>query len=117
MPRPKKTIKDTLSPDWKEKVLDLYKEGGSDVEVRVMLGISNDLWTRWMEEEQEFSETIKKGRELSYAWWLKQGRMLRDKDLNVTLWYMNMKNRFGWRDKQDVEVGGSIKIEVVNFAK
>lgn len=78
-------------------------EGASLLEVKVLLGISNDLHSRFMEEEEKYSETIKKGIMISEAWWQKQGRtQMWSKDFNSTLWYMNMKNRFNWKDKQDI---------------
>ena len=106
----------------------LYEEGGSDAEVKAYIhsqigSISNDLWERWMKEEPKFSEAIKRGRLLSEAWWTKEGRTnLKDKDFSYTGWYMNMKNRFKWADKQDVNMGGqpdgvpiatSLKVEFV----
>lgn len=93
-------------------ILEEYKAGASDEETKAYIwgergSFSNDLWDRWLIEEPIFSETIKKGRELSKAWWLKEGRAnLKDKDFSPTLWYMNMKNRFGWADKQELNHGG-----------
>jgi len=109
MARPKKTLseaKENLPKNWYEQILTEYSEGASDVEIRAMLigwldSFSLDLWKRWIEEEEEFSLTIKKGKQLSEAWWVKSGRKnLENKDFSATLFYMNMKNRFGWADKQ-----------------
>ena len=99
--RPKKTLAD-LPLNWKELILDIKREGGSDVEVRVALDISTDLWDRFKKEIEEFSETIKKGNDLCEAWWLTKGRQLENRLFNAVLWYMNMKNRFGWKDKNEL---------------
>jgi hypothetical protein len=68
-----------------------------------------------MKENDEFSITIKKGRMLSESWWNKSGRKnLKEKDFSYTGWYMNMKNRFGWRDKQETTLqGGDKPIETI----
>ena len=109
--RPKKTIEDLddLHENWSEEIVELYSEGGSDVEVKALLyfwmgSFSNDLWYRWIEEESRFSETIKIGKVLSEAWWTGKGRTeLENKELSYTGWYMNMKNKFGWADKQEIK--------------
>lgn len=98
-----------LPEGWYNQVLVLYKEGASDVEVKALIyewrgSFSNDLWERWIKDIEEFSETIKAGKMLSEAWWAKTGRKnLENKDFSYTGWYMNMKNRFGWKDKTEVE--------------
>jgi hypothetical protein len=105
-----------LPDNWYNQVLDLYKVGASDVEVKALIyewlgTFSNDLWERWIKEEQEFSETIKKGKMLSEAWWSRSGRVnLKEREFNYTGWYMNMKNRFGWADKQEIEQSGTVKV-------
>lgn len=120
--RPKVGI-DSLPNDWQKEVIDLYSEGGSDVEVKALIykwrgSFSNDLWDRWIKEIDIFSETIKKGRALCEAWWLKQGRELENKNFNATLFYMNMKNRFKWADKQNIDhtsKGKQINISPIEF--
>lgn len=119
MARPKKDIS-ILWDGWQDDVLQLYKDGASDAEIKAllydMLGtFSNNLWDRWMEEEEEFWETIKKGRMLAEAWWTKSGRVnLKDREFNYTGWYMNMKNRYGWKDRNDF-TSGEDKVRTVMF--
>lgn len=106
---------DILWDGWYNDVLNEYRSGASDVEIRAMIYDKTDgvtkcsytLWDRWLKEEIEFSETIKAGRMLAEAWWHKNGRTnLNSKEFNFTGWYMQMKNRYGWRDKQDVTSDG-----------
>jgi len=112
---PKKKLSE-LPDNWYNQVLDLYKEGASDVEVKALIydwlgTFSNSLWNRWIEEEEQFSQTIKKGKMLSEAWWSRSGRVnLKEREFNYTGWYMNMKNRFGWADKQEIEQSGTVKV-------
>jgi len=114
--RPKAEL--DLPQGWQDEIISLYSEGASDVEVKALIigwrgSISNDLWERWMKEEEDFSETIKRGKALSAAWWERAGRInLENKDFSATLFYMNMKNRFGWSDKQEVQHSGGIHINI-----
>lgn len=103
--RPKIKLSD-FQEGWQEKTLKLYSEGASDVEIRadILDCICHETWERLIKEESMFSETIKKGRELSAAWWQRKGRKnLENSQFSYTGWYMNMKNRFGWSDKQEVK--------------
>lgn len=105
MPAGRPTIKLTDLPSgWKEMIIELSKEGASIVELAVELGVSRDTFYALSEREDEFSDTIKICKEHCEVWWLKKGRKnLENKDFSFTGWYMNMKNRFGWRDKTEVD--------------
>ena len=119
--RPKSNL--DLWEGWEKEILELYGEGASDVEVKALIytfrgSFSNDLWDRWLEEEPIFSETIKKGKLLSQCWWEKNGRTnLKDKDFNYTGWYMNMKNRFNWADKQENKSEHTGEITIIRKIK
>ena len=94
-----------------ETVIELMTEGASQFEVLAALGICEDTFYRWKKENKEFSESIKRGVQLSQAWWERKGRIsLDDRQFNSSLWYMNMKNRFKWADKQEVKNDGNITI-------
>ena len=79
------------------------------------LGIWEDTFYRWVKEIPKFTEAVKIGTQLSRMWWERQGRLsLRDKDFNHGLWYMNMKNRFGWTDRYEGNLtrDETLKVEV-----
>ena len=106
--RPKKTLKD-LTKNWEKLIINLMSEGASIVEVSQELKITRDLLYRFIKDYPEFSDTIKRGKEASEAWWTRTGRRnLENPKFSYTGWYMNMKNRFGWKDKQEVEHNGEV---------
>lgn len=101
-----------------DTVVELMSEGASLVEVYAACDIDNDTLYDWCNEESprfhpSFSEAIKKGKRLSHAWWERHGReQVDNREFNSTLWYMNMKNRHGWRDKQETEIKGEVKLSI-----
>lgn len=102
MARPTKYL-----PEMCQKVVELMSEGASKAEVAHELGITRETLHDWTNNNQEFSYAIKEGEAASEAWWLKKGRTnLENKDFSYTGWYMNMKNRHGWKDKQDITSNG-----------
>lgn len=110
MGRPPITLED-LPKNWEEKIIALAKKGGSIVEIAVLLDISRDTFYALSERDDYFSDTVKRCKQLSEAWWVSKGRTeLDNKDFSYTGWYMNMKNRFGWADKieQKTDVRASI---------
>lgn len=109
--RPKAKLSE-LPKGWQSQVLELYEQGASDVEAMALLyklrgSFSKTIFKRWMKEEVKFRSTIKRGHMLAQAWWEMQGRTNLNsyKDgpaFSSTLWYMNMKNRYGWKDKNEL---------------
>ena len=86
-----------------EKVVELMSKGMSKNEVAANLGVDQVTLYNWADKHIPFFKAIKRGEQLSLAWWESEGRRsLREKEFNHVLWYMNMKNRHGWRDKQEV---------------
>lgn len=84
-----------------------FMEGASIEEIALELKIAKSTLYDWCDPESprykpDFSDAIKKGAEFSEGWWKREGRKnLKDSSFSYTGWYMNMKNRFGWADKQE----------------
>jgi hypothetical protein len=110
-----------LPDGWQKQILDLYENGASDTVIKKHIiklrgKFSNHLWSAWLRDEKEFAETIETGRVLAQAWWEERGKDFDQRGFNSTLWYMNMKNRFGWAD--DKKDSTPIKVELkVDFVK
>lgn len=79
-------------------------EGMSIAEVCRELGVNWQAFNDYRLKYPEFSLAIKNGEFASRGWWEGEGRKnIDNKEFNSGLWYMNMKNRFGWRDKPEEE--------------
>lgn len=118
--RPKKGL-DVLPRSWKKKVVEIGESGGSDVEMRDYLGISDDLWYRFIDEEPEFSRTIREAKRKCQLWWEKTGREGlfmggKDNPFNATVWVFNMKNRFKWSDRNETTTTVSLSDELKRIA-
>ena len=101
--RPRTTISD-LPDNWFQIMIDCGQEGGSAVEARCLLGIAQSAWETLLEDSEEFRLTEKQRQSLCEVWWERQGRrMTMEGQGNATVWIFNMKNRFNWRDKQEVD--------------
>lgn len=118
-------------------------EGSTDIEMMEMLGVKKDTFYQWKKDKPEFSEAIKKGRFesngeiLNSAFNQTKGYYVRvtepmkrkidqfeeviemveyDKYFppNPALTIFMMKNRLGYRDKQDVEHSGGQVVNIVD---
>lgn len=120
--RPKETIqsaieKGKLPENWKEIVFTLSSKGASETEIRAELiksgGINavtiEGIWRALQEREEEFLRAIKICRVLCQAWWEAHAREnlehSKERVYEAAVWFMNMKNRFGWRDKTEIDHG------------
>lgn len=92
-------------PKMCDQVIDCMAEGMSKIETAGTIGITSETLYQWVQKYPEFSDAVKLGVELSNTWWERKGRInLENKDFNATLFYMNMKNRFKWADRQETDV-------------
>lgn len=117
MARPRTTLK-KLPIDWRKTMKAMAADGASATETRAALGIGYSAWTTLLADSGEFRESVKEAEALCQAWWERTGRELAAKGGgNSAIWIFNMKNRFGWRDKDDGasddgEAPAPVKVEV-----
>lgn len=84
------------------QIIDLYKQGYSDVEVCRELEITKRQFEKMKAVNPIFREVIERGNDYAEAWNLEQSRVnLQNKDFNTTLFNTRMQNMFGWSQKVD----------------
>lgn len=102
-------------PEMCERLIELGRIGMSLTAASVALGVSDDSLSRWADKHPDFGDAMREYKRLNLAWWEEQGRTHLVEEpgapkFNHVLWYMNMKNRHGWADKQELKADISIDI-------
>ncbi len=111
-----RTSADNLPDNWRDMLLEIGKDGGSIVEMRAAIGLTQTSWTTLKKDNQDFSDYVDECLLHSQVWWEKQGRKMASgqADGNAPTWIFNMKNRFGWTDKTQSEITGKQEIKVMS---
>jgi hypothetical protein len=91
-----------------ERIPEMFTNGESQNEVAAGLGIDRDTFKEWKKKYPEFKKAVSLGLERSEAWWEKLGRAgaTGKISINAPVWIFNMKNRFKWKDKSEIETQG-----------
>ena len=104
------TVYKKYKPEFCELVKTLMREGASLEECACEMGVTvRQMWT-WRKDIPEFRRAVKHGLLLCKGWWLKKGRdnLGEHPKFDTSLWYCNMKNRFGWAEKKEVKHSGTV---------
>lgn len=87
-----------------EKFFDLLAAGNSVATACRKLNVGRTTFYNWKADNANFALTIIEGEWFSRGWWEEQGQIhLQNKEFNTQLYYRNMCNRFGWRDKTETD--------------
>lgn len=110
MGRPPKITKE-WADETAKSLTDMYKNGESLAEVCAELDICKESYYKACDISKQFSDSDRRGKQLSEAWWTKLGRAGAAGKVQIqpTVWSFNMKNRFKWADRAENvhEVGGT----------
>ena len=98
-------------PEYCERVIELGREGMSVVEMAAEIGVARiTIEEHWPSAHEEFCEAFARARELSQAWWERQGREgLKAEKFNAQLYSRSMSARFpkDWRESKEQRVTGA----------
>lgn len=88
-----------------EALVDHMRGGKSFRSFAAKLDKHWDTLYDWVKSHPEFSDAKKRGDAVCLDFWEEAAieSMHDPKGLNTALWIFNMKNRFGWRDVQEIE--------------
>lgn len=104
-------------PEFCGLVIEYMEKGLSKEAMAGVLRINKDTLYAWAAKYPEFSDALKEGVELSRLFWEQKGidhlvHTKNSKQLNSTAWIFNMKNRFKWTDKKEIELGEETRATV-----
>ena len=105
-------------PEYCQLLIEHMEKGLSYEAFAGVVGVSKQTIYDWEKANEEFLDAKNRGIERARLFWEQKGldglfsETFEDKDaktrssksINAPIWLINMKNRFGWRDKQPGEV-------------
>jgi len=119
--------KSKYKPIYCKKIIEHMSEGKSVVSFATKIGVARQTLHEWVKVHPDFFVAYNKATDASETWWEdigrdhvvektahydKDGNLLKETEkLNPQVWALNMKARFGYREKQeiDVNVSGEVK--------
>jgi hypothetical protein len=103
-------------PEYCQELVEFMAKGYSIEAFAGHIRVTADTVYEWCRVHKEFSEAKKEGTVRCREFYEKiglAGATGQLKNFNVTAWIFNMKNRFGWRDKHEIEHQGNIQPIVI----
>lgn len=104
-------------PEYCEVAIEALKKGFSKEAVAGHIGICKDTLYKWIKRHKDFADAIAQGVELSRIHWEKIAidHVVFSKNgvqISPQVWSLNMKNRFGWSEKKEIELGEETRATV-----
>lgn len=97
----------SYKPEYCQALIDHMSQGLSFDTFGATIGVSRDVIYKWCNVHEEFFQAKKIAMDKCQLWWEQEGiRSLGFKFYQSAIWIMNMKARFGWSDKVEVQVSG-----------
>jgi hypothetical protein len=96
--------------DWKEKLLEIGRNGGNQTDMLLLLNVSRGTLYRLMERSPDFLNTVNRAMEYSEQWWYNIAKMEwirgNSKSINSNHWSLIMRNQFGdrWSDRKEHDI-------------
>ena len=91
-----------------EEIIDFMSKGYSIEAFAGHIGIAKDTLYNWVKKYPQFSDAKKIAESKARLVWdkflMNQFTGAANLPFNSTAWVFTMKNRFGWRDRQEVEL-------------
>jgi hypothetical protein len=111
----------TITPMWREVILEAGREGHHISHFLIELGISYETHYQLIKRNPEYSETVKEYNKLCEDWYFNKARESLEKGesnkFNQRLWTVIMKNKFrdNWHDEKQLDItSGGEKIQPDN---
>lgn len=109
-----------IDPEWYEKLIEHMGQGFSYESFAGVIGHAKETLYNIERRDKRFLDAKKRGFAKCQYWWENVGRMgmlgiaesrvngevVRLERFNAASWIFNMKNRFGWTDKREIDMRG-----------